>query len=132
MKTTRDIRLHESANTSNIIRVAIDPDGIYVANIFDYFALNFSLRAYVYWCHRLKTCFNNSFHYSGFIFNLYSSFVFIFYMWRFVFIFYMWRAIWYHLYNLKNAKDTHGEEIFFTLFKLYKWYQISQSVAFLY
>ena len=41
-------------------------------------------------------------------------------------------AIWYHLYNLKNVKNTHGEVLaltkiktplwmFFTFFKLYKW-----------
>ena len=49
-------------------------------------------------------------------------------------------AIWYHLYNLKNAKNTHGGVliaeacnftkintppwVFFTFLKLYKWYQI--------
>ena len=58
--------------------------------------------------------------------------------------------IWYYLYNLKIAKNTHGEVlllvklyasacnftksntppwIFFTLFKLCKWYQIAQSVS---
>ena len=57
-------------------------------------------------------------------------------------------TIWYHLYNLKNVKNTHGEVlvlvklqalactftksntppwVFFTLFKLYKWYQIAQA-----
>ena len=45
-------------------------------------------------------------------------------------------AIWYHFYNLKNVKNTHGGVrllnftksntppwVFFTFFKLYKWYQ---------
>ena len=56
-------------------------------------------------------------------------------------------ALWYHLYNLKNLKNTHGRVlvsvklqasacnftnsntppwVFFTFFKLYKWYQIAQ------
>ena len=57
------------------------------------------------------------------------------------------RAIWYHLYNLKNLKSTHGGVshlvklqaspcnltksntppwvVFFTFFKLYRWYQIA-------
>ena len=56
-------------------------------------------------------------------------------------------AIWYHLYNLKNVKNTHGgvllqvklqaaiwyhlynlknvKNVFFTFFKLYKWHQIA-------
>ena len=54
-------------------------------------------------------------------------------------------AIWYHLYNLKNVKNTHGRVllylacnftksntlpwVFFTFFKLYKWDQIVQSIA---
>ena len=59
-------------------------------------------------------------------------------------------AIWYHFYDLKNAKNTHGRMlilvklqagackffksntppwVFFTVFKLYKWYQIAQSVS---
>ena len=33
-------------------------------------------------------------------------------------------AIWYHLYNLKNAW------VFFTFLKLYKWYQIAQRIKF--
>ena len=59
-------------------------------------------------------------------------------------------AIWYHLYYLKNVKNTHGGVllyyescrflasnftknntppwVFFTFLKLYKWYQIAQSV----
>ena len=57
-------------------------------------------------------------------------------------------AVWYHLYNLKNMKITHGRVlllvklqalacsfakgntpvwVFFTFFKLYKWYQIAQK-----
>ena len=36
-------------------------------------------------------------------------------------------TIWYYLYNLKTWK-TPMEEIF-TFFKLYKWYQIAQSVT---
>ena len=47
-------------------------------------------------------------------------------------------AIWYHLYNLKNVKNTHGGmlllhysmEFFFKFFKLYKWYLIAQSVTY--
>ena len=59
-------------------------------------------------------------------------------------------AIWYHLYNLKNVKNTHGGVlllvklqakarnftksstplwVFFTFFKLCKWYQIGQSIT---
>ena len=53
-------------------------------------------------------------------------------------------AIWYHLYNLKNIKNTHGgvlilvklqakintpSWVFFTFFKLYKWYQIAQRTT---
>ena len=50
-------------------------------------------------------------------------------------------AIWYHLHNLKNVKNTHGRVlllvklqafsippwVFFTFFKLNKWYQIAQN-----
>ena len=60
-------------------------------------------------------------------------------------------AIWYHLYNLKNVKNTHEEVlllvklqalacnftksntspwVFFTFFKLHKWYQTVQSVSY--
>ena len=60
-------------------------------------------------------------------------------------------AISYHLYNLKNVKNTHGGVlillklqakarnftkintppwVFFTLFKLCKWYQIAQRTTF--
>ena len=60
-------------------------------------------------------------------------------------------AIWYHLYNLKNGKNTHGGVLilvklqteacnftkintppwmFFTFFKLYKSYQITQPIAY--
>ena len=59
-------------------------------------------------------------------------------------------AIWYHLYNFKNVKNTHEEVlilvksqaeacnftkintpwVFFTFFKLYKWYQIAQRITF--
>ena len=59
-------------------------------------------------------------------------------------------AIWYHLYNLKNVKNTHGGVLilvkleapacnftkintppwgFFTFFKLYKSYQIAQRIT---
>ena len=48
-------------------------------------------------------------------------------------------AIWYHLHNLKNVKNAHGGVlllvsntppwVFFTLFKLYKWYQIAQRTT---
>ena len=53
--------------------------------------------------------------------------------------------IWYHLYNLKNVENTNGgvlflkacnftksntpQWVFFTFFKLHKWYQIVQSVS---
>ena len=62
-------------------------------------------------------------------------------------------VIWYHLYNFKNVKNTYGgvlllrksqalklqavtksngpSWVFFTFFKLYKWYQIMQCIAFL-
>ena len=57
-------------------------------------------------------------------------------------------AIWYHLYNLYNVKNTHREalllvvkpvtslkvtllhECWSTFFKLYKWYQITQSITY--
>ena len=49
-------------------------------------------------------------------------------------------AIRYYLYNLKYVKNTHGGVfiftkintlpwVFFTFFKLYKWYQIAQSTV---
>ena len=52
-------------------------------------------------------------------------------------------VIWYHLFNLKNVKNAHGGVFkacnitksntppwtFFMFFKLYKWYQIVQSIA---
>ena len=52
--------------------------------------------------------------------------------------------IWYHLYNLKNKKITHGGVLllvklqaksippwmFFTFVKLYKWCQIAQNVTY--
>ena len=53
--------------------------------------------------------------------------------------------IWYHLYNLKNVENTNRgvlflkacnftksntpQWVFFTFFKLHKWYQIVQSVS---
>ena len=56
-------------------------------------------------------------------------------------------AVWYHLYNLKNVKNTHGgvllsvkfdrftksntpPRVFFTFFKLYKWYQIAKHITY--
>ena len=60
-------------------------------------------------------------------------------------------AIWYHLFNLKNVKCTHGGVlllvklqaeacnytksntppwVFFTFFKLYEWYQIAQRTTY--
>ena len=60
-------------------------------------------------------------------------------------------TIWYHLYNLKNVKNTHGGVlvlvklqaepcnfskinfspwVFFTFFNLRKWYQIAQCITF--
>ena len=63
-------------------------------------------------------------------------------------------AIWYHLYNLKNVKNTHGGVlilvklqaeacnfttkintppwVFFTFFKLYKCYQIAQRTRYIF
>ena len=49
-------------------------------------------------------------------------------------------TIWYHLYNLKNVENTHRGMIFFTesdtllwvfftFFRLCKWYQNVQSIA---
>ena len=48
-------------------------------------------------------------------------------------------AIWYHLYYLKNVKNTHGGVlktntppwVFSTIFKLYKWYQIVQRITYM-
>ena len=52
-------------------------------------------------------------------------------------------AIRYHLHHFKNLKNTHGGVLllvnlqakasmsFFTFFRLYKWYQIAQSVSYL-
>ena len=60
-------------------------------------------------------------------------------------------AICYHFYNYKNVKNAHGGVlilaklknllkftkintppwVFFTFFKLYKWYQIAQRITFL-
>ena len=61
-------------------------------------------------------------------------------------------AIWYLSYNLKNAKNTHGgvlilvklqaegckftkintpRQVFFTFFRLCKWYQIAQRITYL-
>ena len=37
-------------------------------------------------------------------------------------------AIWYHLYNSKNAKNT-PPWVFFAFFKLYKWYKIAQNIT---
>ena len=60
-------------------------------------------------------------------------------------------AIWYHLYNLKNVKNTYGgllflgkfqalacnftksntpSWVFFTFLKLYKWCQIAQRITY--
>ena len=57
----------------------------------------------------------------------------------------MFCAIWWHLYNFKNVKNTHGGVlpliacnftksktppwVFFTFFKLYLWYQIAKSIT---
>ena len=55
----------------------------------------------------------------------------------------MFCAIWYHFYNLKNVKNTHGGVLllvkllkvtllhgfFFTFLQLNKWYQIAQRVT---
>ena len=54
----------------------------------------------------------------------------------------MFCAIWYHLYNLKNVKNTHGGVlllvtksnpppwVLFTFLKFYKWYQIAQRITY--
>ena len=59
-------------------------------------------------------------------------------------------AVWYHLYNFKKVKNTHGGVllfvklkvnftksntppwVFFTFFKLYNWCQIAQSISYSY
>ena len=62
-------------------------------------------------------------------------------------------VVWYHLYNLKNVKNTHGGDlllvksealtrnvtksntptwVFFTFLRLYKWYQIAQRITILF
>ena len=57
----------------------------------------------------------------------------------------MFCAIWYHLYNFKNVKNTHGGVlllvkssksktppwVFFTFFKLCKWYLIAQRIIYM-
>ena len=54
-------------------------------------------------------------------------------------------AIWYHLYNFENGKNTHGgvlllenftksntlPKVFFTFFKLCKWYRIAQCISYM-
>ena len=79
--------------------------------------------------------------------------------WRKIIVFTYWDvgqygvrcAIWCHLYNLKNVKHIHGGMlilvklqaetcnftkvstplwVFFTFFKLYKWYQIAQHITY--
>ena len=56
----------------------------------------------------------------------------------------MFCAIWYHLYNLKNKKNTRGGVlllvklqafntppwVLFLFFKLYRWYQIAQNITY--
>ena len=49
-------------------------------------------------------------------------------------------AIWYHLHNLKNVKNTHGGAVLlvkvsflhecFSRFLLHKWYQIAQLITY--
>ena len=39
-------------------------------------------------------------------------------------------AIRYHLHNLKNVKNTHGEMLLLVV-KLYKWYQIAQNITYI-
>ena len=47
-------------------------------------------------------------------------------------------AVWYHLHNLRSVKNTHGGVllynspplVFFTLFELCKWYQITRSISY--
>ena len=57
--------------------------------------------------------------------------------------FVMSSAIWYHLCNLKNVKNAHGgvsllvksntpQRAFFAFFKLYKWYQITQIITYVF
>ena len=51
-------------------------------------------------------------------------------------------AVWYHLRNLKNVKNTHGGVLILVklqtlacrllqTLKLYKWYQIAQRITYL-
>ena len=73
--------------------------------------------------------------------------------WTKIFMTYVMRcAIWYHLYKLRNVKNTHGGVlilvklqaeacnftktntppwVFFTFFKLYKWYHIAQRTTYI-
>ena len=54
----------------------------------------------------------------------------------------MFCATWYHLYNFKNLKNTHGGVLlqenlqacfmeFFHVFNLYKWFQIAQRISYM-
>ena len=57
----------------------------------------------------------------------------------------MFYTFWYHLYNFKNVKNTHGGVLLlacnftksntspwalFTFFKSYKWYRIAQGIIY--
>ena len=53
----------------------------------------------------------------------------------------MFCAIWYHLHNFKNVRNSHGGvqakmhssmECFSQFFKLGKWYQIAQRITIVY
>ena len=80
---------------------------------------------------------------------LLTSYYFIGCLFQISFTYEMLCAVWYHLYNLKNVKSTHRGElrlakfqghtcnftksstppcVFVMFFKLYKWYQIAQSI----
>ena len=41
-------------------------------------------------------------------------------------------TVWYHLHNLKNVEKSIALPwMFFAFFKLYRWYQIAQSITYI-
>ena len=84
-----------------------------------------------------------------YLINMYSAYRFILLVFLFKINLMHW-PIWYHFYNLKIVKNTHRRVlilvklqaeacnftkinnlpwVFFTFFKLYKWYQIAQRIT---